>query len=308
MLQEKLFPISFCGLFKRYTGAPFYWRIPLIIYLGMLIPVIRSGSVKVRGVAISGLVYYLLILFSVKSVNPIIPAMPFKDQYLVAGLPFLIPVIVIGFLNLYEMTRNGLQESKREKPAMRSVKAYAIIAVSLSLLIFIVSAAMDFSGKKFPYYTDMYNNLFKINEHNVVKIFKNYTLLNEAYANNIPIVSDYHYTVDDLKIYEKIQEILKSRRALDKACVETGITTARYRLIRPGMSLKNLNIVYKVFLRVSPQSLPEPGTVTIGRRIYGYLIKPDISMYSISSKLAAGRKVLFAGSDVFDVYYGRIED
>lgn len=72
--------------------------------------------------------------------------------------------------------------------------------------------------------------------------------------------------------------------------------------------MKNLNIVYKVFLRVSPQSLPEPGTVTIGRRIYGYLIKPDISMYSISSKLAAGRKVLFAGSDVFDVYYGRIED
>ena len=301
---EKLVPVSFFKLFSRYTGSGLLWRIPFFIYLALLVPVYRKGDVRIRGLVLSGIVFYVLIMFSVKSINPIIPALPFKEQYLMTGLSFMIPVIAIGAVTLYEVSGKRFAVFRRDESAGLKFKPYIISIVFLCFAGITVTSAGVLPPKAGPYY----NNLFNISGHQLAEFFRIHRLFNEAYSNNVPVVSDYVYTLEDRQVYNKVQSILNDGRNLKEACSDIGITTKYYLSRRPSMPVKSLNAVRKVFLDLPPDRIPELKTVIAGKRIYWYFINENASGGSAFNKPEPGSEVVFAVSGYLTAFNGKIEN
>lgn len=300
---EKLVPVSFLKLFSRYTGSELLWRIPFFIYLALLVPVFKNGNVKIKGLALSGIVFYVLIQFSIKSINPIVPALPFKEQYLMTGLTFMIPVIAIGSITLYNYLRGRLMTPGVNGNPVLKLKPYIITIAILSIAGLSVTSAGILPKKADPYY----NNIFSLSKHQLAEFFRMNRLFNDAYNNSTPVVSDYLYTIEDQKVYNKIQVLLDSGMNLEQACSKAGVTIKYYLARRPNMPVKSLDAVRKVFINVSPDRIPELKTVTIGKRIYWYFVNETGLQETVSAKPAAGSDVVFAVSGYLKAFNGKID-
>lgn len=300
---EKLVPVSFLTLFRRYTGSELFWRIPFFIYLVFLVPVYKKGNVQTRGLALSGIIFYTLIMFSVKSINPVIPALPFKEQYLMTGLSFMIPVIAIGSITLYKLIHNRFRKTNETGSSLLTLKPYVITIALLSFAGLVATSSGILPGKAAPYY----NNILRPSKHQLNEFFRLHGLFNDAYRNNIPVVSDYKYTVEDEKIYNNVQLLLDKGSNLDQACAALGITTKYYLARRPNMPVKSLDAVRKVFIDIQPDRIPELKTVKAGNRIYWYFTNGQETDRSVSPVPAAGSNVVFAVSGYLSGYKGQIE-
>ncbi|MCX8125280.1 MAG: glycosyltransferase family 39 protein [Spirochaetes bacterium] len=93
---EKFVPISFWQLFERYTKSQLWWRIPFYLYLILLYPIWKRSDIKIKSVIIPGVIFFLIMLFAVKSINPIIPALAYKEVHLLFALPFMVFVIAFA--------------------------------------------------------------------------------------------------------------------------------------------------------------------------------------------------------------------
>lgn len=299
---EKLVPVSFLTLFSRYTGSELLWRIPFFIYLVFMVPVYKKGNVQTRGLALSGIIFFTLIMFSVKSINPVIPALPFKEQYLMTGLTFMTPVIAIGSIILYKLIQDRFRKTSETGSALLTLKPYVITIALLSFAGIVVTSSGILPKKAAPYY----NNMFSPSKHQLNEFFRLHGLFNEAYKNNIPVVSDYIYTVEDEKIYNKVQQLLDKGSNLDQACAAMGITKKYYLARRPNMPVKSLDAVRKVFIDIQPDRIPELKTVKAGNRIYWYFSEGQDTNRSVSSVPAAGSNVVFAVSGYLSGYKGQI--
>jgi len=101
---------SFFDLFKRYAPYNMGWSWALLIYSSFLLSVpfiIRSkGIVRITGIC--GLSFYILILFAVKSVSPLVPALTFLSRYLMPGFGLLIISFTLVFFSALTILRKPM--------------------------------------------------------------------------------------------------------------------------------------------------------------------------------------------------------
>ncbi len=271
---EKFVPISFWQLFERYTKAQLWWRIPFYFYLILLFPIWKKADVNIKSVIIPGVIFFLLMLFAVKSINPIVPALANKEVHLLFALPFMLFVIAIFIDSSVQLISNKFKAMQKFVQPNGSVKTWGGIIAALTVIALIICSIDVLPEKASPYY----NNPLKLKEHNFLQFFTNYAIFNNAYENGIPIVSDYEYYVKDKEIYDNVQKLRLQGKNLTEALQLVGVEFKYYTSIRPNMPVKSLNAVRKIFLNVSPLQIPKIRTIQIKDRILYYLIKDDVSM------------------------------
>lgn len=285
---EKLVPVDFPGLLARYTKSELWWRIPFFIYLIALYPLWKNGTVKIKAVAIPATIFFIIMLFAVKSINPLVPATPYKEVYLLVAVPFMAIILAIGSIELSLFLKNRLGNG-----ALYSLSP--VKSVSIAVFVFIISAFVILSSGKIsekagPYY----NNPLKLSEHKIVGFFTFYRIFNNAYNKGTPIVSDYFYTVKDFEIFTRVQKLQAEGRNLDEALSLIGVDKKIYFNIRPFMPAKSLNGVRKIFLDLSPVDVPEVRTVVVNGRIVNYIINEKYKPADEKSLFNDGARVVYA--------------
>jgi hypothetical protein len=295
---EKFVPISFWGLFERYTKTQLWWRIPFYLYLIILYPVWRAANLHVRGLVLSSAIFFLLMLFAVKSINPIIPALAYKEVHLLFALPFMIMVIVIFFYDGFVIVKNYLSSKLVYFNKISEVK---FIALSVFLLIFgaFVVTSLDVLPKKVEPY---YNSPLKITDHKLVRFFTYYQEFNDAYTSGVPIVSDYIYTVKEDELHKKVQLLRSEGKNLAEALDIVGVDMKYYFTIRPNMPQKSLNAVRKIFLRENPLKIPEISVSHINGSVVNYIINKKYEMDAV--KKISTEKILYATKGELKAVYG----
>ncbi|MEW6527707.1 MAG: glycosyltransferase family 39 protein [Spirochaetota bacterium] len=288
---EKFVPISFWQLFERYTKTQLWWRIPFYLYLVVLYPVWKRSDIKIKSVVILGVIFFLLMLFAVKSINPIVPALAYKEVHLLFALPFMLFVIAIAIENSIQCIA---EKGKVIKTFMLSdsyrVKAFALFICIITFLSAIVTASGVLPDKASPYY----NNPLRINEHKFLRFFTYYSIFNDAYDKGVPIVSDYVYYVKDKEIYDSVQKLRSQGKNLTEALQLTGVDLQYYTSIRPNMPVKSLNAVRKIFLNVNPLNIPKIRTLQVGDRIMYFIIKRDVTVLEQKKLFVQGSPIVYA--------------
>jgi hypothetical protein len=195
---EKFVPISFWGLFERYTKTHLWWRIPFYIYLIILYPVWKKGNTLIKAIIMPGAIFFLLMLFAVKSINPLIPALAYKESHLISALPFMIFVIAIFIVQAYTFVikRYAKQKNIQNEP-VTGLQFYVQFVSIFCVVILIITASGKLPAKIAPYY----NNPLNISDHKFIRFFTYNTLFNNAYNNGLPIGGDYRYTEKDRDLY-----------------------------------------------------------------------------------------------------------
>lgn len=284
LTQKKLVPVHFLHLFKRYTELPLYSRVQFYYYI--LSSILISRFIKHRfitSLVITAGIFFILMLFSVKSINPIIPAMPYNEVYLGFGIPFMMLIISIFTIELIKFLISKYSGSTPHPKAEKGIKGYVIFTVALISLIVILRS----SGALPKNVSDKFvNDIFYLKEHKISLFFRYYNELNKAYNSGIPILSGYKYRVETRRLFDDIQELLKKGKDLREACQEKGITLKEYHFIRPRMPKKSLKLTRKVFLDVHPEIL---GEAIISKTVYkgyiiNYLIKQEFQKNSLEIK------------------------
>ncbi len=272
---EKFVPISFWQLFERYTKTQLWWRIPFYIYLILLFPIWKKSDIKIKSVIIPGFVFFLCMLFAVKSIHPIVPALAYKEVHLLFALPFMLFVIAIFIDDAIQFAykrSNFLQRCI--KPATAPMKVWSGIIALFTIITLVVCSTDLLPQNASPYY----NNPLILKEHKFLRFFTYYTIFNDAYEKGIPIVSDYMYYVKDKEIYDSVQKLRSQGKNLTEALQMVGVDLKYYTSIRPNMPVKSLNAVRKIFLNVNPLYIPPIQTIQIKDRILHYIIKDDVVM------------------------------
>ena len=288
---EKFVPISFWQLFDRYTKTQLWWRIPFYIYLILLYPVWKKSDIIIKSVIIPGVIFFLCMLFAVKSINPIVPALAYKEVHLLFALPFMIFVIAIFIDDTVQFVykKSDLLQ-KLVDPSPDHVKVWSGIIASITIISLIIFSTDLLPEKASPYY----NNPLKIKDHKFLRFFSYYTIFNDAYENVIPIVSDYMYYVKDKEIYDNVQKFLSQGKNLTEALQLVGVDLKYYTSIRPNMPVKSLNAVRKIFLNVNPLHIPMIRTLQVGDRIIYYIIKGDLSELEQKKLFIQGSPIVYA--------------
>ncbi|HOJ29443.1 MAG TPA: glycosyltransferase family 39 protein [Spirochaetota bacterium] len=288
---EKFVPISFWQLFERYTKTQLWWRIPFYIYLVLLYPVWKKSNVEIKSIIIPGFIFFLCMLFAVKSINPIVPALAYKEVHLLFALPFMLFVIAIVIddsVHVIYKKSNLLQ--RLVKPSIEPIKIWTAVIVFLTFISLIVFSTNVLPEKASPYY----NNPLRIKEHKFLRFFTYYSIFNDAYEKDVPIVSDYVYYVKDKEIYDNVQKLRSQGKNLTEALQLAGVDLQYYTSIRPNMPVKSLNAVRKIFLNVNPLNIPGIRTLQVGDRILYFIIKRDLSVLEQKKLFIEGSPVVYA--------------
>ncbi|MGQ9843961.1 MAG: ArnT family glycosyltransferase, partial [Spirochaetota bacterium] len=242
---EKFTPITFWQLFDRYTKTQLWWRIPFYTYLAVLCLVWKKGNNVIKATIISGFTFFLLMLFAVKSINPIVPALAMKEVHLLFALPFMTFILAIGLQNFYGIIQTRIFKFKNDQAHKKEhLGGYGLLIILLIVLAFIITSSGILPQKIEMYY----NNPLNLKEHKLIRFFTYYTIFNNAYNNGIPIISDYILTNEELSIYARVQELRSKGKNLDEALELLHFPKERYIYIRPNMPVKSLNAVRKIFL------------------------------------------------------------
>jgi len=231
------------------------------------------------------------MLFAVKSINPIVPALAYKEVHLLFALPFMIFVIAIVIddsVHVIYKKSNLLQ--RLVKPSIEPIKIWTAVIVFLTFISLIVFSINVLPEKASPYY----NNPLRIKEHKFLRFFTYYSVFNDAYEKDVPIVSDYVYYVKDKEIYDNVQKLRSQGKNLTEALQLAGVDLQYYTSIRPNMPVKSLNAVRKIFLNVNPLNIPGIRTLQVGDRILYFIIKRDLSVLEQKKLFIEGSPVVYA--------------
>lgn len=94
-----LAPTSLLGLFERYTQLTGAWSGLLGLYVLATVAVFVRRK-QVRGfewaVVVVPLIFFVFTTFAVKSLDPIVPAQPFRDRYLSAAVPWMLLTVAVA--------------------------------------------------------------------------------------------------------------------------------------------------------------------------------------------------------------------
>ncbi len=282
LAQERHVPISFWELFGRFTKLQLWPRIQFYFYFAASFFIFFFRiNIKTKIVTVTALIFYIATLFSVKSINPIIPAMPFNDVYLDFGVPFMMLVISVFIFELYDYFKSRysfLKNNIFSGLLMNISETFTYILIVFFILA--LSVAVRFSGllpenavSKF------FNDPFDFSQHKI-SLFIRYTeIINNAYNRGIPIVSGYKYPVKYYEMYKRIQKHIKKGINLKEACKKEGINLKFYYYIRTSMPLKSMKLVREVFLDLMPDKsrLPRVKKIEINNNLIHFIIKPQFS-------------------------------
>lgn len=302
---EKLVPVTIAGLFERYTKSELFWRIPFYVYVVSALLLYRKAGLEVKGMIISGMIFFFLLLISVKSIMPLVPALPYKEQYLMITLPFILPIIAIGAI---ELVKKIMMLKGWSPVGTMSTRPYAWVCAIIIITGVVITSSGVIDKRAAPYY----NNLLNITDHNLVRFFRYHALLKENYNAGVPIVSDYVLTKDDIAMFNKVQALMDKGKNLVQACAAAGITKRAYLAIRPNMPVKNLNALRKVFLQKNPLEVPRIHRVTVGNNTYhlffderNFIIKPNEILKPGARIVVAQSSHLDLTESVFDNTLGK---
>ncbi|HPS56743.1 MAG TPA: glycosyltransferase family 39 protein [Spirochaetota bacterium] len=268
---EKLLPLTFLQLFGRYLKLGLTWKILLLLFSFSSIVIFKSTEdIKKRGLVIITLSFFLFITFSIKSINPIVPAVLFHERYFVAALPMIFAVISIAFNHL-SMDILKISAIKVNEGINKKLLIIVLVVTSLS---FIIPSFIQLPLK----FSRYYNNLLEPWNHKIIVTDNYYKMINEAYENNLLIISGYNYTTMDYNTYLLVQKLEKEGLNLQEAITGSGcgLTLKQYLDIRPNLPVKGLNLIRKVFLKIPSDKIPDINKITIDKNIYFYIQKNQI--------------------------------
>ncbi len=180
--------LTFLGLFKRYSlrHLQWYWWI-------IFLPALLSGIYLAKkeesflSLLILSCGFFFFITFGVSSVDPFVPVEPFNNRYFLTVLVPLILMLSTTIAMAYERIASIPRLKKKLSPSsMLASSLYSLAAVATILIVFNLALVTGFLPSSFSRYT--FNPV--AGEKHPFALNRHYTkMLNEAYANGIPIVS-----------------------------------------------------------------------------------------------------------------------
>ncbi|HPJ35126.1 MAG TPA: glycosyltransferase family 39 protein [Spirochaetota bacterium] len=272
---------SFWSLFTRYASLNVLEKIYFLTYLMAtiyLIILLRKEGLdkRIKLLLIMPFVFFVLLTFAVKSVNPFVPAMSFNPRHLVPATPFMILVISCFFVSFFDSSRiarwgRGLVEKGK------TVHLYAGITSGLSLVCLLAILIL------LPLFPQASRDSF-FGEHPIKATFEYYTILNNAYEKGIPIIQEKIIAGRWKKPVDAVQSLMKKGLSQKKACEKAEVTEKDYlyclKRVRRG-DYKTFKIFTHIFWNNDfttdhSLSLPEKEKIEVRGRDIGFMVNDDV--------------------------------
>lgn len=201
-------------LFLRFTAVrPFWYPLFIIGLPGMLYVFLREKNNRyLRELIIITGGFFLLLTFAVKSVFPLIPAMPFIERYFDVVLPFLFMILVILFK--YILVKMKLVSS--------SFKFHLLFIV---FILISGSIAYQYLYLKVAY-PGLEGSFLK--NYPLKEVIRFHKIINDAYDNGIPVITPKTEPLRYKRPYDRVNDLVSSGLDLSDACDKTGITVNYY--------------------------------------------------------------------------------
>lgn len=97
--SKALESMDLMGLFGRYTQLTGTWALLFAAYvMAAVFAIVRRTTLTPfeRALVVLPLVFFVCTTFAVKSVDPLVPAQPFRDRYLSAAVPWMLLTVLIA--------------------------------------------------------------------------------------------------------------------------------------------------------------------------------------------------------------------
>lgn len=278
--------LSVWDLFDRYGEMILYWKIYFGAYLlaaGFLIGFMRKKmNLKILSVLLISLSFFFFITFAVKSIDPLVPAMSNNHRHLVLAAPLMMMIISCAFVELFNLGKEKSAFIRRlgDIPLLRSLQPgarYAVLTLLLSLFCF---GAMIVVLPRFPKYAR--DNFFL--DHPFRQNAAYYRLLNEAYAEGIPIIQRKVVPGRFLKGVQPVQSLLEKGYSLEQACRKAGVDESYYRYSLNRVQRGDYK-AFKVFThifwdgdyaRTGKISFPKMRKAVVRGTEIGYILKDEL--------------------------------
>jgi hypothetical protein len=277
--------ISFWDLFDRYGEMILYWKIYFGAYLlaaGFLIGFMRKRmNLKILSVLLISLSFFFFITFAVKSIDPLVPAMSNNHRHLVLAAPLMMMIISCALVELFNLGKQKSAFVRRlgDIPLLRSLQTvtrYTVLTLLLTLFCF---AAAIVVFPRFPKYAR--DNFFL--DHPFWQNAVYYRLLNEAYAEGIPIVQRKVIPGRFLEAVQPVRSFLERGYSLEEACRKAGVDESYYRYSLNRVQRGDYK-AFKIFTHIfwdgdftsmEKVSFPKMRKAVIGGTEFGYIVKDE---------------------------------
>lgn len=220
---------SVFSLFGRYTALNAFEMIYFFAYvISTFYLLLRAKKLKMnsalQSLIIVPLAFFILLTFAVKSINPVVPAMSFNPRHLVPAAPFMIFVISYAIVAVYGSLRGiqigGINGLSAENGKI-SIRLYAAVTAGLSAVCLVAVVLL------LPLFPQAARGSF-LGEHPLRATFQYHTILNDAYAKDIPLIQEKVIADRWKKPVDAVQVYLNKGLSLQEACKRAEVTEKDY--------------------------------------------------------------------------------
>ncbi len=234
---------SIWNLFLRYAQLNIFEKIYFFAYIaGSFFLVVKTKTIKidekVKSLLIIPLAFFVLLTFAVKSINPVVPAMSYNPRHLVPAAPFMSFIISYSLIVVFSSGRISSLMNRVKKP----VHLYAGITGVLSVVCLIVVITV------MPYFSQLKRDSF-LGEHPFPATFQYHTILNNAYANGIPIIQEKVIADRWKDPVDAVQMFMKRGYSQKEACEKAEVIEKDY-LYCLGRVQKGDYKTFKIFTHI----------------------------------------------------------
>ena len=275
---------SFWHLFLRYAGLNAFEKIYFVLFFaGICYVLFRSGKIPMNTVIISMLIipfaFLLLLTFAVKSINPAVPAMSFNPRHFFPAGAFMVFGISYAVIMLFNSIRGipaGSEPASLKDKRGGSVKFYIWVTGILSVLSFAAVIII------MPHSALIARGSF-LGEHPLVVSFKYHTMVNDAYAQGIPLIQEKVIAKRWKDPVDAVQVFIDKGYSQQDACEKAGVREKDYIYCLKRVTEGDFK-TFKIFTHIfwdgdfSPAKFkfPEMEEVDVKNRSIGYMVNDTI--------------------------------